>query len=62
MKCSHCGTDPQPLHDELPIPVCCEKAQAESIYGKSERKSVDQLPPKIVNYWPQHISKTACGD
>jgi hypothetical protein len=33
MECPYCGANPQPLHDEVPIPVCCEKAQMEAIYG-----------------------------
>ena len=33
--CPHCGMSPQPLHDELPIPLCCEAAQREAIYGEA---------------------------
>ena len=31
--CIYCGASPIRLHDELPIPICCETAQIIAIYG-----------------------------
>lgn len=31
--CPYCGTNPQPLHDEVGVPVCCMRAQHKAIYG-----------------------------
>jgi hypothetical protein len=36
MRCPYCGADPQPVHDDVPIPVCCEKAQREALFGRPE--------------------------
>jgi len=36
--CPYCGANPQPLHDEVPVPVCCLKAQLKMIYGGDEEE------------------------
>ena len=48
--CPHCGASPQPLHDELPIPLCCEAAQREAIYGEADRTSpaTPIVPPRVA--------------
>jgi hypothetical protein len=54
MKCPYCGTNPQPLHDELPIPICCEDAQNEAIYCRPYSEDIeipakDQLSLTVVS-------------
>ena len=36
--CPYCGANPQPLHDEVPVPICCLKAQLSMIYGTDDEE------------------------
>ena len=39
--CPYCAANPQPLDEEIAVPICCMRAQREAIFGKANAQEGD---------------------